>query len=58
MESVLCCAESILRDNDAPAYKKATAVAVVVPYAAVKLSANCVKNVTDFAVGGVMRLFR
>lgn len=47
-----------MTDDDAPIYKKATVAAALVPYAAAKFSANCVKNAADVAVGGLMRMFK
>lgn len=56
-DGMICCAESVLKDDDAAAYKKVAAAAVVVPYAAVKYSAAGVKNVADFVVGGLLKMF-
>lgn len=57
-DTILSEAETILMDNKSAVYKKVTAAMVVAPYAAAKVSANCVKNVTDFAVKGVMKIFK
>lgn len=57
-DTILLCAESILRKDDASAYKKATATAVIVPYTLGKYSANCIRSVADVAVGGLMRMFK
>lgn len=56
-ESIVCCADAILEDENAPTYKKVTAGAAVVPYMGVKYTTKCVKDVTNFATGGLMKMF-
>ncbi len=55
---ILCTAETIYNDDNASTAKKTTAATAVVPYFAMKYSATCVKKATDFAVGGMMKLFK
>ncbi|KAJ6643368.1 Phospholipase A and acyltransferase 2 [Pseudolycoriella hygida] len=56
-DSAVCCAKSILTDDNASAVQKATAAVAVVPFTAISFSATCVKKVSDFAAGGIMRMF-
>lgn len=55
---MIFCAENILKDENAPFYKKATAGAALVPYTLAKFSTNCAKNVADVASGRLMRIFK
>ncbi|XP_037045835.1 phospholipase A and acyltransferase 3-like [Bradysia coprophila] len=57
-ESIACCADSILADDNSPMYKKLSVGAAVVPYMGVKYTTKCVKNVTNFATGSLMRIFK